>query len=169
MKKLEKFSKKIGFTSTETNVVLFLLIATLFGIIVNIIKDNRNESTFLEFDYKNEDSLFNAASGDPGTTDSTGDQEEKKIASQPELLDFTKRNIAGKIPDSNSSFTGKIDINNADAAMLSRLPGIGMKISNAIVDYRVKHGRITSLDELLNIKGIGRKKLEKIKNYIVLE
>ena len=168
MKSLEKFSKKIGFTSTETNVVLFILTACLIGIAVNIIKDAKNDKTFLEFDYKQEDSLFNAASGGSGMEDSTGIQLEKKIASKPELLEFTK-GIKNNTPVKITSSQKKIKLNEANIRELMKLPGLGQKTAGALIDYRNKHGRIKSLNELLNIKGIGKKKLEKIKNLILIE
>ncbi|MFA5805085.1 MAG: ComEA family DNA-binding protein [Melioribacteraceae bacterium] len=169
MNPFEKFSKKIGFTSTETNVILFILLACLIGITVNLFKNVKNDKTFLEFNYKQEDSLFNAASGDPGIGDSASNLEEKKIASQRELLDFTKE----KFPERNTkniSLPQKIiNINEANISELTQLPGFGEKTAAAVIDYRKKHGRIKSLDGLLNIKGIGKKKLEKIKSLITLE
>jgi len=168
MKSLEKFSKKIGFTSTETNVILFILTACLFGIAVNIIKDVKNDKTFLEFDNKQEDSLFNAASGGSGIEDSTVIQSEKKIASKPELMDFTK-GFRASTTKKTSSLQKKINLNEANISELMELPGFGQKTANALIEYRNKHGRIKSLNELLNIKGIGQKKLEKIKNLILIE
>jgi competence protein ComEA len=168
MKSLEKFSKKIGFTSTETNVILFILTACLVGIAVNIIKDITNDKKFLEFDYKQEDSLFNAATGGSGIEDSTVIQTEKKIASKPELMDFTK-GFKSNTTEKTYSLRKKINLNKANISELMRLPGLGQKTAGALIDYRNKHGRIKSMDELLNIKGIGKKKLEKIKNLILIE
>ncbi|PKL83865.1 MAG: hypothetical protein CVV24_02625 [Ignavibacteriae bacterium HGW-Ignavibacteriae-3] len=169
MNPLEKFSKKFGFTATETNVVFFILFACVIAVTLNIIKDKKNEKAFLEFNYKIEDSLFNAASGDPGMADSTGNLQEKKIASQPELLDFTKEKFSGKISKINSSSLKKINLNKAGAAELNRLPGFGPKSVAAIIEYRSKKGGFKSINELLNIKGIGIKKLDKIRNLITLD
>lgn len=169
MKYLEKVSQKIGFTSTETNIVLFILFACLIGITVNIIKNEKNKNEFLEFDYKQEDSLFNAASGDPGIRDSASDLEVKKIASQHELLDFTKAKFQERNFKKKSSVQKLININTASKIDLAQLPGLGEKTVAAIIDYRLKHGRIKQLDELLKIKGIGEKKFEKIKNLVSLE
>ncbi len=62
----------------------------------------------------------------------------------------------------------KIDINQADAAMLATLPGIGPKTAENIDAYRQANGPFKSLDELLNIKGIGPAKLERIKPLVTL-
>ena len=169
MNRLEKLSKKIGFTSAETNIILFILLACFIGITVNLFKNAQNEKTFLEFDYKQEDSLFNAASGDTGIGDSVGTSETKKIASQQELLDFTNEKFPERNTKNISSLQKIININIANISELTQLPGLGEKTAAAILEYRQKHGRMKSLDELLNIKGIGKTKLEKIKGLITFE
>lgn len=169
MKYLEKFSQKIGFTETETNIILFIILACLAGIAVNLVKNVKNEKTFLEFDYRQEDSLFNAASGDPGIRDSDVTLNEKKIASQSELLDFTKEKLPESSTKNISSSQKPININSANKSELAQLPGLGDRTAAAIIEYRTKHGRIKSLNELMTIKGIGKKKVEKIRNMVVLE
>lgn len=62
--------------------------------------------------------------------------------------------------------SGKIDINEANAAMLLQVPGIGPKTAEAIVDFRKRNGNFTTVDQLTEIKGIGSKKLEKIRPYL---
>jgi competence ComEA-like helix-hairpin-helix protein len=63
---------------------------------------------------------------------------------------------------------GKIDLNRADAASLMRVPGIGAKTAAAILAWRRAHGPFRDLRDLLNIKGIGDKKLEKLGPHILL-
>ncbi len=62
----------------------------------------------------------------------------------------------------------KVDLNTASAETLSGLPGIGGKKAEAIVQYRAEHGRFQSAEELLHVKGIGSKLLEKIKPMIAV-
>lgn len=50
----------------------------------------------------------------------------------------------------------RIDINNADVETLSLLKGVGMKKAEAIIQYRNENGKFTSLQDLLNVKGIGK-------------
>lgn len=59
-----------------------------------------------------------------------------------------------------------ININTADLQTLESLPGIGAAKAQAIIDYRTEHGNFKSIDELKNVKGIGDKVLEKIKEQI---
>ncbi|MEL0648937.1 helix-hairpin-helix domain-containing protein [Pseudoalteromonas agarivorans] len=61
-----------------------------------------------------------------------------------------------------------VSINNADAGMLAQLPGIGKKKAQAIVDYRQENGDFENLDDLSNVKGIGKKLLEKLEGKISL-
>lgn len=55
-----------------------------------------------------------------------------------------------------------VNLNTADAATLqSELLGIGATKAQAIVAYREEHGNFASVDELLEVKGIGEATLEK--------
>ena len=55
-----------------------------------------------------------------------------------------------------------VNLNSADAATLqSELVGIGATKAQAIVAYREEHGNFASVDELLEVKGIGEATLEK--------
>ncbi|WP_010224103.1 ComEA family DNA-binding protein [Pseudomonas donghuensis] len=63
----------------------------------------------------------------------------------------------------------KLDLNQADAATLqSTLTGIGKTKADAIVAYRDEHGAFTSVDELLEIKGIGKALLDRNRDKLVV-
>ena len=64
---------------------------------------------------------------------------------------------------------GQININTAAAEQLELLPGIGKKTADALIEYRTKNGNFTAVDDIAKVKGIGAKKLEKIKQYLVME
>lgn len=59
-----------------------------------------------------------------------------------------------------------ININTASKNQLDLLPGIGPVTAQKIIDYRNKIGRFTSVDQLIEVKGIGPKKLKNIKPYV---
>lgn len=60
----------------------------------------------------------------------------------------------------------KININTASKQQLMRLPGIGSVLAQRIIEYREKNGPFKAIEELLNVKGIGPKIFEKIKDRI---
>ncbi len=62
----------------------------------------------------------------------------------------------------------KVDLNRASLDQLSTLPGIGEKKAQAIIDYRLKKGNFASVEDLLRVKGIGEKLLEKIKPRVTV-
>lgn len=62
-----------------------------------------------------------------------------------------------------------VNINTADFYELIRIPYVSKKTASYILQYRDQNGKFNSVDDLLKIKGIGKKKLEKIKPYIRLE
>ena len=59
-----------------------------------------------------------------------------------------------------------VNINNASRYALAKLPGIGPKIAESIIDYRDKNNGFVSKDQLLDVKGIGTKKYNAIKRRI---
>lgn len=61
-----------------------------------------------------------------------------------------------------------ISINSADLNELILLPGIGESTAFRIIEYRELNGGFKSLEELLNVKGIGDKKFAKIRELICL-
>ena len=69
-------------------------------------------------------------------------------------------------PAAFASSGGKIDLNTATSVQLQELPGVGEKTADAIVKYRKDNGSFHSVDELMNVKGIGEKKLDKIRSHV---
>lgn len=55
-----------------------------------------------------------------------------------------------------------VDINTATSEQLQTLPGIGPVLAQRIIDYRNEYGTFDSIGELINVSGIGEKKLEAI-------
>lgn len=76
-----------------------------------------------------------------------------------------KNKSAADVPQPSSM---KVDINTADAAMLSTLPGIGPDIAERIISYRAEHGPFTSADQLEQVKGVGQKKLARISGLVTV-
>ena len=62
-----------------------------------------------------------------------------------------------------------IGINSATAEDLEALPGIGEKLALRIVTYRDEYGMYKDMDALLEVNGMGEKKLSRIKPYTNLD
>ena len=66
------------------------------------------------------------------------------------------------------AFAG-VNINTASQKELISLAGIGPVKAAAIIDYRTEHGRFKTPEGLQNVKGIGPKTLEKLRDQITVE
>ncbi|MBT8075609.1 MAG: ComEA family DNA-binding protein [Gammaproteobacteria bacterium] len=66
--------------------------------------------------------------------------------------------------------TQAVNINEATAEEISEaLTGIGLSKAQAIVDYRKANGDFKHADELVNVKGIGLRTVDRNRGYILLE
>jgi competence protein ComEA len=61
---------------------------------------------------------------------------------------------------------GQVDLNRASAAELQRIPGIGPSMAERLIAYRQQNGGFHSVEDLLQVRGIGEKKYEKMKSFI---
>lgn len=68
--------------------------------------------------------------------------------------------------ETHESREGKVDLNTATLDELMALKGVGKKKAQAIIDYREKLGRFTSVDQLENVFGIGMKLIDQNRDAI---
>lgn len=82
---------------------------------------------------------------------------------------FTLVTIVLLISAGIRAFAAPVNVNTADALTLAEsLNGIGPKLAAAIVDYREANGDFQAIDDLLNVKGVGPKVLERNKADILI-
>ena len=62
----------------------------------------------------------------------------------------------------------KVNINTATKAELQTLNGVGEATAAAIIQYREENGMFKSVDDLINVKGIGSKKAEKLTDSVTV-
>lgn len=63
---------------------------------------------------------------------------------------------------------GRVNLNTADAAALDTLPGVGPATAANILAWRDEHGRFESVDDLLDVGGIGEAKLDAIRDLVTV-
>jgi comEA protein len=148
MRLLEKFNNTFGFTPMESKVVLFLIAMFVLGIAVKTFQPDRRVP---RFDYRVTDSVFAARSEMSGTS-------RAHTSASPETARVTFGGRQKKLP-------AVVDINSAAIDDLVALPGIGASLAERILLYREENGPFQSIEELMNVKGIGKKKFEQLLPY----
>lgn len=73
-----------------------------------------------------------------------------------------------RVPCLDSGFENVISLNRSSAMELVEIPGIGPELAGRIVRYREESGPFKDKEDLLNVSGIGRKKLRQIMEHAVL-
>jgi len=63
----------------------------------------------------------------------------------------------------------QLNVNSADAGQLAELPGLGPALAERIVERRDTYGPFASVDELMQVHGIGEGRLDALRPYIRVE
>lgn len=71
-------------------------------------------------------------------------------------------------PGNDDEQESKININSADSQRLQDVPGVGPATAEKIIRYREENGFFSSVEDLLNVSGIGEKTLENMREYITV-
>lgn len=122
------------------------------------------------------------------TVDAAAEEEITQLRAQNDLLrkqieEINQARVAGattKAPSAKSSTSAKatadkqtvsrlININTADQKTLESLPKIGPVTAQKIIDYRNTNGSFKTIAEIKNVKGIGDKTFEQIRDKIIVE
>ena len=142
----------LNLTKSEQNALLFVAVILLLSVLIQWIQPGIQNSK--PFDYTLQDSLFKALSADTIAL-------KRDTVKQTPLKKKTEKKI-------ESPKLLKININEATKQELIQLPGVGSVTAQRIIEYRNKNGPFKSIQELINVKRIGPKTLEKIKPYIYI-
>jgi len=69
---------------------------------------------------------------------------------------------------SDAKKSDKININTAGVDQLKKLPRIGEKMANRVIDYRKKNGKFKKLEDLMKVRGIGEKTFKGFEGMITI-
>jgi competence protein ComEA len=72
------------------------------------------------------------------------------------------------LAETKAAPASKVNVNTATVQQLEELPGVGPALAARIVEYRQKSGGFKSTQELLNVKGIGEKSLQKLQPHVTV-
>lgn len=67
-----------------------------------------------------------------------------------------------------TSASDKVNLNTATVEELQVIPGIGPAMAKRVVEYRAKVGKFTKIEDILNVKGIGEKMFQKMKDRLTV-
>ena len=169
--------KHLSFTKNEIRVLLLIVSVLVVGFSIKYYKEVLTKPD-TEYDYSESDRNFleksrNMLIGSLTGDDSTLADEERKLVDSLQALEDSldtddystdKKNTSkGELKEKS------ININTATKEELIAIPGIGDKISDKIIIYREEHGGFKRIEDIMNVKGIKKKKFEKMKAYITVD
>ena len=92
------------------------------------------------------------------------------------IIGVTTQGGSGNVAPSTSSRIrgakrpdGPVDLNSASAEQLQSVPGIGPTMAQRIVDYRTEHGGFQRVDDLAVVQGFGKRRLDQVRNWLVVQ
>lgn len=174
---LSRFESKLGLTRSDVTVTLFIAAVTLVGFVYTTFFDDRSGTPAhreLLALMARHDSVV-AAYRQARMTELRAllaAPDSVPAWTPPGALDAAADEL-GDALDRASSGSGKklpaepVDLNSAPKTELMKLPGVGAKTADAII-LRRRHDPFRRAEDIMQVKGIGQKKFEKMKSYIVV-
>jgi comEA protein len=156
-------------------IIAFLLVSLIAGGIVLAVKQNSHkpveiylsQAAPLQYDG---DIYIGGAVSNPGLYPlRQGDTVESRIKTAGRIPDADTGQIKIYVPKTGElSQPQRIDLNRAGVWLLDALPGIGPGRAQAIIDYRNKNGYFHTIEDLLNVEGIGESTLDNMRDFITV-
>ncbi|GEM_PF-4021687 len=80
---------------------------------------------------------------------------------------FLKDTVASGENEPRDTF--RFNLNEVSWEALTLIPGIGENTAKKIITYRFRNGKFRSVEDIMRIKGIGKKTYEKLKPYVYVK
>uniref|UniRef100_Q3AQ47 Helix-hairpin-helix DNA-binding, class 1 n=1 Tax=Chlorobium chlorochromatii (strain CaD3) TaxID=340177 RepID=Q3AQ47_CHLCH len=172
MKWLNSLATKLSLTKAEITLITALLGFLLLGGVVKNFQDVEERTTLIKraeaarLDGAEVDSLLRLASLKEGDLSAEPVAEQ---AEEGEVAPSTKKKSKSARSE-KKEFHGTVAFNKASAAQLQKIPGVGTVMAERMIAFRLlKGGKVSDMKELLEVKGIGAKKLEQLQPYLTLD
>lgn len=177
---MKKLIRNLSFTKNELQIILFTVTVLTSGLAVKYYKQVISGNAGEHYDYSKSDSLFSALSGKitdkefkasgnkAGENDTSGDYNLQKEMIQSADLSVKESASKDKV-NLRKNLSDIININTATKEELIALPGIGESTAENIIIFREERNGFRKPDELMEVKGIGKRKFESIKDFIKTE
>ncbi|WP_314688552.1 helix-hairpin-helix domain-containing protein [uncultured Bifidobacterium sp.] len=146
------------FGPVQAVAVILLLLVALSASLTMLVAQAANYAAFQQ----------DAAVPLPGSDDASSNGS-REGASSAQPSDSDAGDVPGEATSASSDpppTSSLVDVNTADETLLDTLPGVGPAIARRIIEYRASHGRFSSIDELLEVSGIGEKTLERLRPLV---
>ncbi|WP_076792110.1 helix-hairpin-helix domain-containing protein [Chlorobium sp. KB01] len=171
MKHLENLARKLSLTKAEISLISMLLGFLVLG---GILKNFRSMEETDQLVKKAESARLREAEVDSLLRFAAIDQTTVREDVLQEVTDAEREESSEKPASHRSAgkktFSGTIAFNKAGKAELQKISGIGPVMAGRLIAFRAsKGGKVTQFQDFLDVKGIGKKKLEVLKKHFTLE
>ncbi len=158
MSVLDKLQQGAGFTRKEAVALVTLSATFLGGMFIKMFNSRSAEPAAVipQFDYRIPDSIYSAL----------GEKHRQQLTPETSPPNVTAHEQK-KMPAATVQKT--VNLNTATRQQLITLPGIGPAFAERIIEYRTQNGDFASVDELVKVKGIGKKKLEQLRPLVTVK
>jgi comEA protein len=137
---MQRFVNWLALTRSEQRVLLFLTATLIVGAGIRLYQETY--PTQRQFDYRSIDSSFAV---------------------------FKEKLAADSLRRKGSPPSQAVNINTATKEELVALPGIGSTLADRIISFRENEGEFGSVEDLQQVKGISKKKIEKLKPHVTVQ